>query len=402
MRTLLLTTLLALLAACGRSSDTATDEAAVPEPPAPAVRFATYNTSLYGTEAGALVARLEAGDEDARRIAAVIQRQRPDVLLLNEFDYDPGQRAADLFQRAYLEVGQHGEQPIRYEYRYLAPVNTGEPSGLDIDLDGRGDGPADAWGFGHHPGQYGMLVLSRYPIDAAAARSFRTFLWKDLPGADEPVAADTGAPWYPPATWERLRLSSKSHWDLPLDTPLGRIHFLVAHPTPPAFDGPELRNARRNHDEIRLWAEYVSGQPLPWLYDDAGQRGGLAADALFVIAGDLNADPIDGASRPGAIQQLLDHPRVLRHPPPRSEGAVAAAEAAGEANLRHQGDHAHDTGGFSPRVGNLRIDYVLPSMGLRVKDSGVFWPRPDEPGHDWTLASDHHLVWVDVEREQAR
>lgn len=402
MRTLILILSFALLAACGRSPDTAIDEAVVSEPPEPTVRFATYNVSLYSTEPGGLIARLEAGDEDARRIAAVIQRQRPDVLLLNEFDYDAEHRAANLFQRDYLEVGQHGEQPIRYPYRYLAPVNTGVPSGLDLDRDGRSDGPADAWGFGHQPGQYGMLVLSRHPIDAAAVRSFQHFLWKDLPDALEPQVPDTGAPWYPPEVWEQLRLSSKSHWDVPVDTPLGRVHFLVSHPTPPVFDGPEDRNGRRNHDEIRLWAEYISGQPLAWLYDDAGRRGGLDRDALFVIAGDLNADPLDGDSVPGAIQQLLDHPRVLRYPPPRSEGAVVAAQAAGEANLAHRGEHAHDTGNFGPRVGNLRIDYVLPSVGLQVRDSGVFWPRPDEPGYDWTLASDHHMVWADVAREQTR
>ena len=52
----------------------------------PSVRFATYNTSLYEQTDGGLIARLEAGDDKARRIAAVIQHQRPDVLLLNEFD----------------------------------------------------------------------------------------------------------------------------------------------------------------------------------------------------------------------------------------------------------------------------------------------------------------------------
>ena len=38
----------------------------------PAVRFATYNTSLYSDEAGGLVKRLESGDADARNIAAVL------------------------------------------------------------------------------------------------------------------------------------------------------------------------------------------------------------------------------------------------------------------------------------------------------------------------------------------
>ena len=36
------------------------------------------------------------------------------------------------------------------------------------------------------------------------------------------------------------------------------VHFLVSHPTPPVFDGPEDRNGTRNADEIRFWADYVT------------------------------------------------------------------------------------------------------------------------------------------------
>jgi len=360
------------------------------------VRFATYNTSLYSEAGGGLIARLDTGDDRAARIAAVIQHQRPDVLLLNEFDYDDQHAAADLFQRDYLAVGQFGQAPIRYPHRYLAPVNTGVPSGMDLDRDGKIQGGNDAFGFGLHPGQFGMLVLSRFPFDPALVRTFQLFAWKDLPGACSPVDPASGGPWYPPEVWERLRLSSKSHWDLPIETPAGTIHFLASHPTPPVFDGPEARNRWRNHDEIRLWAEYLSAGDKPWLCDDQGRRGGLAADALFVIAGDQNADPVDGASAPNAIAQLLGHPRVLRCPAPESEGAVAAAQVARGANLTHQGPAAQDTGDFGPAVGNLRLDYLLPSVGLSVRASGVFWPRPDQPGADWIDASDHRLVWIDL------
>ncbi|HPO25063.1 MAG TPA: endonuclease/exonuclease/phosphatase family protein, partial [Arenimonas sp.] len=58
------------------------------------IRFATYNTSLYSDDDGGLVRRLENDDASARKIAAVIQHQRPDVLLLNEFDYDANGMAA--------------------------------------------------------------------------------------------------------------------------------------------------------------------------------------------------------------------------------------------------------------------------------------------------------------------
>ena len=82
---------------------------------------------------------------------------------------------------------------------------------------------------------------------------------------------------------------------------------MVSHPTPPVFDGEEDRNGRRNHDEIRLWMDYVDPSQGDYLYDDRGRSGGLAEKTSFVIAGDLNADPHDGGSHPGAIRQLLDH-----------------------------------------------------------------------------------------------
>ena len=367
-----------------------------PPPAAPTLRVATYNGSLYDERDGGLVVRLQAGDEAARKIAAVIQHQRPDLLLLNEFDYDAAGRAADLFQQRYLGVSQSGQAPIEYAYRFIAPVNTGVPSGMDLDRNGKLGGGNDAWGFGMHPGQYGLLVLSRYPIDVDAVRTFQHFHWKDLPGARSPIDPKSGQAWYPPEVWSKLRLSSKSHWDVPVRTPIGRLHFLVHHPTPPVFDGAEDRNGVRNRDEIRVWAVYLAPRPAPWLCDDAGRCGGLPADARFVIAGDHNADPLDGDSTGNPMAALLEHPRVLRYPAPRSEGAVTSATAAGGANLAQRGDPAEDTGEFGPKVGNLRLDYVLPSRGLSVLRSGVFWPPPGEPGSDWIDATDHHLVWLDL------
>ena len=390
---------LLVLTGCSGTAEVRPADRTEPVTPAMPLRFATFNTSLFDEEHGGLVARLDEGDQDARRIAATIQHQRPDVLLLNEFDYDPQGRAATLFQQRYLGVGQSGQQPITYPYRYFAEVNTGVPSGLDLDQDGRVGGEGryhgnDAWGYGLHPGQYGMLVLSMHPIDADAVRSFRLLRWSTMPGAREPKFPD-GRPFYPAGVWSQLRLSSKAHWDVPIDTPMGRIHFLVAHPTPPVFDGPERRNAARNHDEIRLWAEYVSPGDKPWLCDDAGTCGGLAADARFVIAGDYNADPADGGSLPGAIHQLLEHPRVLRYATPRSDGAAADAQG-NPANAAHKSSAAHDTASFGARNGNYRVDYVLPSVGLPVQASGVFWPRPGETGADWLEATDHRMVWVDL------
>lgn len=379
-----------------------TTTTAMVDQPAP-LRVATYNVSLYAEVADGVRARLAGGhDAKARHIAAVIQRQRPDLLLLNEFDYDAKGALADVFQREYLEVGQHGEAPIHYPYRYFAPVNTGEPSGMDLNGDGRIGGPGrlhgeDAFGYGLHPGQYGMLVLSRHPIDTGAVRTFQTLPWSILPNARRPKNPATGRWWYDDAVWPKLRLSSKSHWDVPVRTPGGVVHFLVSHPTPPVFDGPEDRNGLRNADELTLWRHYLDDRDADWLCDDQGRCGGLPAEARFVIAGDLNNDPTDGDGHHEAIVELIEHPRVLRHAFPTSEGGVQSARERGGANLRHRGNPAQDTSQFGSASGNLHLDFVLPSVGLQITGSGVFWPLKGQPGADWVGASDHRMVWLDLE-----
>jgi hypothetical protein len=211
-----------------------------------------------------------------------------------------------------------------------------------------------------------------------------------------------------------FRLSSKSHWDVPIQIAgKGRaktVHFLVSHPTPPVFDGPEDRNGRRNHDEIRFWADYVHPGRSGYIYDDTGAYGGLHGGARFVIAGDQNADPLDGDSVAGAIDQLLVHPKI-KDPAQTSLGGAEAA-AQGGANDSHQGDPALDTADFSDFApGNLRVDYLLPAKPLGVTDNGVFWPPLDDELSRLTgvfdfgqflqdgigyPTSDHRMVWADI------
>ena len=224
--------------------------------PDKAIRFATFNASLYRDAAGKLLKDLDGGKHPGiRKVAEIIQRVRPDVLLLNEFDYDSTGEAARLLRANYLQQSQNGQEPIRYDYAFSAESNTGIASGFDLNHDGKTGSPDDAFGFGKHPGQYGMLVLSKYPIDSTAIRTFQKFLWKDLPGALLPVDPKNSQPWYDETTTAAFRLSSKSHWDVPIKIGDQTVHFLVCHPTPPVFDGAEDRNGARNHDEIRFWAE---------------------------------------------------------------------------------------------------------------------------------------------------
>jgi 3-phytase len=377
-----------------------------------AIRFATFNASLNRDSAGMLVEDLSSSlNPQARNDAEVIQRVRPDVLLINEFDFDATGRAAELFQRNFLAMGQNGAQSIVYPHRFSAEVNTGMPSGFDLDLDGKlvntpgspGYGN-DAIGFGQFPGQYGMVIYSMFPIDRGAVRQFHRLLWKDMPGALLPTKPD-GSPWYSAQALRVLRLSSKNHWDVPLRVGETVVHVLVSHPTPPAFDGPERRNARRNHDEIRLWADYLSGGPkAEYLRSALPPGSAIDPPASFVLMGDMNADPVDGGGIPGAIRQLLDHPKINASNPPRSVGGAEAARLQAGANLSHRGDPAFDTADFNDDVpGNLRVDYVLPSKDLTVQGAGIFWPAASDPlarlvRMDPLATSDHRLVYLDVQR----
>lgn len=394
---LLLATLLVLIMALPVSAG----NEGKPEP----VRFATFNASLNRFSAGGLIADLSTlTNAQAATVAEIIQRVRPDVLLINEFDYDEGGLAAQLFQENYLSMSQMGADAIEYPYRYVAPSNTGIPSGFDFNNDGVIGGADDAFGFGFFPGQYGMAVYSMYPIDLDRVRTFQLFLWKDMPGALLPDDPSTPEPadWYSPEELEVFRLSSKSHWDLPIVIGGRTVHFLVSHPTPPVFDGPEDRNGTRNHDEIRFWADYILPARSSYIYDDAGVSGGLTPGAPFVIAGDQNSDPFDGDSIPGAIQLLLDHPQVNTRVTPSSEGAVEQSLLQGGANLNHISDPAFDTADFADGApGNLRADYVLPHKSLRIAGAGVFWPLSSDPlfrlvGVFPFPSSDHRLVWMDA------
>ncbi len=386
------------------------------------VRFATFNASLNRPSAGLLTTHLANPNVDdqfrrqARNVAEVVQRVAPDVLLINEFDPLENDAAdggpEDLLRENFLEVSQNGAQPIEYPYAFVAPSNTGVATGKDLNnngvavttpgASGYGD---DAFGFGAFPGQFGMVVYSKYPIDYDSVRTFQLFKWKDMPGNLIPT------PFYSPDEVDILRLSSKSHWDVPILVGGKTVHFLVSHPTPPVFDGAEDRNGRRNHDEIRFWADYISPGKSAYIYDDEGRRGGLKPGELFVIAGDQNSDPLDGDSIPGAIQQLIEHPLVNTKVTPSSPGAIEATALQGGANAAHRSDPQFDTADFADTApGNLRADYVLPRKTLQLVDAGVFWPLRSDPLSRltgvfdfaaWGLVggfptSDHRSVWIDV------
>ena len=317
------------------------------------VRVATYNIEMNRAGPGLLLRDLQKAD-DPKILAAlqVVETLRADVLVLTGFDYDLDQVALDAFCDALAAKG------MAYPYRFAARPNTGLATGLDLDGDGDLGGPGDSQGWGRFSGAGGMAVLSRLPIRANKVRDFSDFLWRDLPGA---LLFDGMTP----QAAAVQRLSTTGHWDVPVELPGGgALHLLVWYATPPVFDGAEDRNGRRNHDEAAFWSALLDGA-LPM----------AAPEAPFVVIGDGNLDPVDGDGLSEAITALITHP-----------------------SLQDTGQNA-DTADFSAKngPGKLRVDYVLPSVDLKVLDAGVMWPAPGDPlTQVLATASRHRPVWVDI------
>jgi endonuclease/exonuclease/phosphatase family metal-dependent hydrolase len=385
------------------------------------IRVATFNTSLYRKTPNGLVQDLQRGtltknpNTQIATIAKIIRLVQPDIILLNEFDYDPEGVAIELFKKNYLEIEDNNSDdhpadrtdPIVFPYHFLAPSNTGVPSGVDFNNDAQADGKEDVFGYGAFPGQYGMAVLSKFPVARSKVKTFRKFLWRDMPDAAWPMVTTAGGGrqhYYSESARFVFRLSSKSHWDIPVNINDKTVHLLASHPTPPVFDGPEDRNGLRNHDEIRFWADYINTADDNYIYDDNGVPGGLPENHRFIVLGDLNASPSGGESSGNPILMLLEHSAINNSFVPRRRAdastATATATAGGTDKKLIQIPQSESAGEHTTDWG-LRVDYVLPSrFGFRITDGGVFWPSVSDPYSKQIsgkrAASDHRLVWLDL------
>ncbi|MGO1247616.1 MAG: endonuclease/exonuclease/phosphatase family protein [Oceanisphaera sp.] len=364
------------------------------------IRVATFNVSFSRPQPGQLAAELAAGYRQPQHIARILQHIRPDIVLLNEFDHQGNAQDDDHLQLFCQDYLAKGEQGIDYPYRYLVPTNTGILAPLSLHGQESPRLPADGLGFGTFHGQYAFALLSRFPLLAEQLRSFRHFLWQDMPNARLPQTSQGS--YYGADVLNILPLSSKSHIDLPVALPNGRVlHLLACHPTPPIDEGAERRNSCRNYDELRLWHDYVRPERGHYLIDDNGVQGGLMAQADFIILGDLNADPQDGDGFREGIQGLLADPVLNREVAlgrlrPASRGSFALKPRS--ARLGSPKHWTHTQG--------LRLDYVLPSANLKALASGVYWPARNKANAElfWNkrgwpdrqASSDHRLVWVDL------
>ena len=444
MLPLLAASLLAL-----QPATTTPSSAATPTPlPAPIQAPIKFRVATFNVEDLRPTDLAQGKNPRLKAVAEVIQRIRPTIIFLNEVAYPnptpsqtpdpttPTTSTAQQFADLYLAVPQATDlAPIKFT-AFTAPSNTGELSGFDLNNDGitatgyptprpaNPDGtpaelPADefkiaraygddSWGFGTFPGQYAMALLVADPltIKTAEVRTFQNLPWSYMHGNFMPtiafvgppspfaLAPDSPRPFYDEDESAIFPLSSKSHWDIPVALPNGTtLHLLSSHPTPPAFDGPEQRNRRRNHDEIRFWADYLArpGSGSDSIVDDKGTTGGFTRPgelpAPYILLGDLNADPDEGNSFKNPITNLIASiPGMKINPAPTSPITIDKLDA-------------DDTAMFG-----LRVDYVLPSSTIERAAQGIWRTIPtnrwgkaltdlESPN---TFPSDHFPVWVDV------
>lgn len=326
------------------------------------MRIATYHTSLNRAGPGLLLRDILKGeDPQITAVAQVITHARPDIILLLGFDYDYNGMALATFADVLAAQG------LSYPHRLALRPNTGMATGLDLDGNARLGEARDAMGWGRFSGEGGMALMSRHPFGPAV--DYSAFLWRDLPGT---LSEDS------PEVSAIQRLSTTSHWQVPVLLPGNRqITLFAYHATPPVFDGPEDRNGRRNHDETAFWLRLLDGDlafPPP--------------DGPFALMGNSNLDPADGDGRRAVMAALLAHPAV-QDPGPRGTSA--------HKDNTHSGDSALDTALFDKGLGGLRTDLVLPSADLAVTGAGVVWPPDQDPlAATIATASNHRLVWVDV------
>ena len=322
------------------------------------IRIATFAAPLSRDGPGLLLRDILKG-EDAQIAAAqdVIALIDPDILVLTDFDYDLDGHAMQVFAALF---------GTRYAHQFAERPNTGMTTGLDLDQNGRTGEARDAQGYGRFAGDGGMAILSSLPIDTEQAINYSEILWKDLP--DRQLPQTDAGPFLPPDVLAIQRLSTAGHWIVPIQPQRGpSFHLLVFSATPPVFDGPEDRNGLRNRDELRLWEHVLDGKLGP-------------RPDSFVLTGNANLDPNDGAGLSAAMQAFLARPDV--------QDPLSGLPTA---------DWADDG------PGDLRVSYVLPSADWTVTDAGVFWPEPNTEnarllGDDGLVAGVHHLVWVDISR----
>ena len=306
------------------------------------MRFAAYDAGLGRKGPGAMLLDLRRADDDQAEAAlAVIAAADADVILLADVDWDHGGAGLAMLRERLAEAGRD------YPHALALAPNSGRPSGLDLDGDGRLGGPRDSMGYGWFTGDSGLALLSRLPL--GEPRDLGGVLWADRAETDG-LMPDAGRGTVP--------LATTAQWVVPLAGRGASVVTMAAGT--PVFDGPEDRNGLRNAAELALVAELAAEVEGP------------------VVMGRANLDPERGQGRREAVTALLSHPALQDPRPAAADGATGTV--------------------VWESTGPMRVDYVLPARGWRVLGAGVLGAAEDDPLHEAAVAAGPaRLVWVDVD-----
>ncbi|NDK31547.1 endonuclease/exonuclease/phosphatase family protein [Nesterenkonia sp. Hz 6-5] len=327
-----------------------------------------------------LIASLSTGNHtQARAVAQTVQMNDPDIVVLTGVSYDKEHQIAELLN-SYLAAGQHSESGLDYPYTFTDGTNSGRESGVDLDGDGTIGGPGDAVGYGEYPGHYGTVIFSKYPIVEHEVRTFKEFLWSDVPDTSMTTGRDSSL------ESSVLRLNETSMWDVPVEVDGEHVHLISASVASP----PEVADTNRGDDMRRVMADYVAGRAW-YLYDDAGETGHMDPGTPFVVAG----VPAVRAGESENLDVLLESP-VIRDTRPEAVTEVPQEEHPAATSAADPEDTRHVAGGRGERA-----SFVLPSASVDVSGSGIFWPAEGEHGYevvdpDSAYGLDDRLVWLDL------
>ena len=355
------------------------------------IRIAQFNLREMSTDK-----LVDDTHDQVNAAAEIIGRFAPDLISINEIQYDirnlptgglpgtdptaatPGSFDAGAENARRLADRVKASNPaIDYPEVFLTLGNSGFPWTGDT----LGQPSYALRGWGEWVGRHNTALLSRFPILRDGVRVIHDFAWEDLPDNQLATMQRTLGFGAPPG----FPLFEKSLNIVPVDVEGATLYMVMLHPVSPAFDPI---NPYRNHDELRGLSLFIRGE-LPGVEP-------LPTDARFVIIGDLNADPEDGDTVEGAIQQILELPNVVAYYP--------AGFGTGGTNGRHntyvsgcgQGRPITDP----PSRFQMQLDYILPSSTIGSPlDGAVFFANYETQQADFDLgcrASDHRLLYIDL------
>lgn len=338
-------------------------------------------------------------DEDAPQLVAmaqVLDRFRPDILSINELQFDienvpeaglpgapstvqPGD-ACQAKNARRLADRLHALNPeLRYDYAVVAMGNSGVEFQTTEEV---------ADNFKVRPdeflGRYSLGLISRYPILHDQVRVLHDLAWHDLPGNSIDAIREDLDIEVPEGYW----LFEKAIVVVPIDVNGSILHVVLLHPMTSGF---HPMNPYRNHDELRALQLWLAGEL------DAPGWEPLPEDAMFVLIGDWNVDPEDGDGDRASLPQVLSSPRVVTHFP-EGEGGTKGVNPRRNTFLSGCGREDGTLPWNPQNKMQMQLDYMLPSTTIgQPTESGIFWPT--YPSEDWNLAcraSDHRLMWEDL------